>query len=428
MKEINIEEEQKPKRRPRKGSLASKKDVEKKEKETKKASKEKEKKAKKDPKEKTSKPKKEAKAKKIKEPKVKKDKDTGIEVTNFADELSSDDKKENKKKTKKKISKLTIFLIILYLILCGGVIYGGYFLGNKYALINVTKLNKKDLGINNHAFDEANTNLTRKQFDQIKTIAVFGTDNRARDKEGSRSDVNMVISINPTMKSIKMISVPRDTHVQIRGSKDKMGHAYFYGGPTLAINTLNQNFGLNITDYATIDFYGVINAINKLGGVELDITQAEMNYINEWTHESYGFSGKPYKKLTKYGPKTLLNGEETLAHARNRTIGNDFVRTQRQRQVLTAIINKLSEKSLGEILELVDTMLKEVETNANITDYFAIVPSMLANKDEYLAHIISGQVPDLNNLHTEMINGLSCVVPNSMPIARKQFQDYIYNK
>ena len=413
MKEINLEEEKELKRRPRKGSLANKKESLKTEiKQTKKEEKQR--------------IKEEIKAKKLEEKEYKKNKK---ELTNYADELEVELKDPDKnKKEKKKISKLMIFLILVYLLLCGGVIYGGYFLGNKYALINVTKLNHKDLGINNHAFDESNTNLTRKQFNQIKTIAVFGVDTRPGDELGSRSDVNMVISINPTMKSIKMVSVPRDTHVQIKGSKDKMGHAYFYGGPTLALNTLNQNFGLNITDYATINFNGVINAINKLGGIELDITEQEMNYINEWTHESYFFSNKPYKELTKYGPKTLLNGEEALAHARNRTIGNDFVRAGRQRQVLTAIINKLATKNLGEILALVDTMLKEVETNADVTDYFSIIPSMLANKDEYLANIISAQVPDLNNLHTEMINGLSCVVPNSMPKAKQDFQNYIYNK
>ncbi len=407
MKEINLEEE-KPKRRPRKGSLANREKEEKEKKEKLKNEK--------------------LKAKNENKKKKK------VESTNFAEELNTEEKPKEEvkvkkdKKEKKPLSKTTITLLCVYIVLCIAVIALGYFLGSKYALINVTKLNEAELGINEHAFDEANTNLTREQFNKIKTIAVFGVDTRPNDELGSRSDVNMVISINPTTKSIKMISVPRDTHVQIKGSKDKMGHAYFYGGPTLALNTLNQNFGLNITDYATIDFVGVINAINKLGGIELDITEQEMNYINEWTHESYGFSGKPYKKLTKYGPKTLLNGEETLAHARNRTIGSDFARAERQRNVLTAIINKLSTKNLSEIMALVDTMLKEVETNANVADYLAIIPSVLANKDQYLNNIISAQVPAITDLHTEMINGLSCVVPNSMPKARQQFQDYIFNK
>ncbi len=411
MKEINLEEEKKEtKRKPRKGSALN----------------ENKKETKKDQVNKVEKVKKE-KTKKVSletDELFNDSNDTNVETTNFAEELNENN---TKKKTTRKLSPVKISLLVIYLILCAAVIYGGYFLGNKYALINITKLNKQDLGINEHAFDEANTNLTREQFNKIKTIAVFGLDTRPNDELGSRSDVNMVISINPTTKSIKMISVPRDTYVQIKGTKDKMGHAYFYGGPTLALNTLNQNFGLNITDYATIDFVGVINAINKLGGLELEITEEERLYINERCHESYAMSKRP-TKLVKNSGKVLLTGEQILTHTRNRTVGNDFSRAERQRNVLQAIIKKLSTKNLSEIMDLIDTMLKEVETNANVTEYMAIIPSVLANKDQYLSNIISAQCPSINNITTPTINGISYVVPKSMPLARQEFQDYIFNK
>ena len=396
MKEINLEEEKEVKRKKRNGSALN--DTNKKKDEN---------------------PKKSKNKSKTENEVNNDDINLEVETTNFADELED--------KPKKKMSKGKIAFIVIYLLLCTAVIYGGYFLGNKYALINVTKLNKQELGVNEHAFDEANTNLTREQFDQIKTIAVFGTDNRSDDKEGARTDVNMVISINPTTKSIKMISIPRDTYVQIKGSKDKMGHAYAYGGPSLALNTINQNFGLNITDYATIDFVGVINAINKLGGIELEITEEERLYINERVHESYKMSKKPTKLVDAPG-KVLLTGEQVLTHTRNRTVGNDFTRAERQRKVLEAIINKLSTKKLGDFMDLVDTMLKEVETNANITEYMAIIPTIFSSKDEYLANMISAQCPSINNVTTQTINGISYVVPISMPQAKKEFQDYIFNK
>ena len=357
----------------------------------------------------------EPKEKKTKEPKVKKEK-----------KPKEPKVKEEKKPKTKKSKIITAILIILYLLILGAVIYAGYFLGEKFALLDFKQLDVKDLGIEENVFDEANMNISKKEFDQIKTVAIFGTDNRSTSDENSRSDVNMVVSINPAKKSLKMISVPRDTRVQIRGSFDKMGHAYFYGGPQLAVKTLNQNFGLNITEYATIDFYGVIAAINKLGGINLDITLAERDYINKWTKESYGFSKAKYKTLKEYGKATLLNGEQALAHARNRSIGNDFTRAERQRTVLTAVLNKLSKMNLQQAMDLIDTMLKEVQTNVNIAEYVKIIPQLYASKDEYLSNIVSKQVPATTDLWFETINGLSCVVTN-LPKQKTIFKNYIYN-
>ncbi|MEG0073616.1 MAG: LCP family protein [Clostridia bacterium] len=336
-------------------------------------------------------------------------------------------KKKNKKPLTKKAKILLSITLVIYVAIFVSVCFAGTFLGKRYAQVDIEKIDSEDLGIEKNVFDESNLNISKNEFNQIKTLAIFGTDNRATSDENSRSDVNMVVSINPTTKSLKMISVPRDTHVQINGSKDKMAHAYFYGGPQLAVKTLNQNFGLNITEYVTIDFYGVINAINKIGGVELDITEAERNYINKWTEESYGFSGRKYEALTTSGPKTLLNGEQTLAHARNRSIGNDFTRAERQRSVFTAILNKLSTKSLSEVMDLVDLMLQEVKTNINVIEYTKYIPELFAAKDQYLANIISRQIPATEDLHFETINGLSCVVTD-LNAQKVIFRDCIFNK
>ncbi len=345
------------------------------------------------------KPKKEKKVKAVKDPNVPKSKKHKIIITS---------------------------LIILYLLVLSGVIFAGSFVGKRMALLNFEALDKEDLGIEENVFDGQNMNITKAQFDQIKTIAILGTDNRLTSDEKSRSDVNMVVSINPTTKSIKMISVPRDTYVQINGSRDKMAHAYFYGGPQLSVKTLNQNFGLNITEYVTIDFYGVINAINKLGGVNIDITEAERDYINKWTNESYGFSGAPYKKLTVFGKQTLLNGEQALAHARNRSIGNDFTRAERQRTVLTAVLNKLSKMDLQTAMDLIDTMLVEVKTNINISEYLKFIPELYASKDAYLSNIVSAQVPATEDIRFETINGLSCVVTD-LTKQKSIFKNYIFN-
>lgn len=299
-------------------------------------------------------------------------------------------KKEKSTKTKKKMGAgKKVAIIIISILLIFAIVFGIllYIASSTLGKISYDKLDESQLGLNNELYNEVSSNITKSEFDSIKNVALFGID-------GGRSDTIIIASINQTDHTIKLISIPRDTYVTVEGhGKTKINHAYAYGKEQLALKTINQNFGLNISEYVTINFKGLINIINKINGVEIEITKAEMEYINENVSMSYNISGKSnVKKLSSYG-KVTLTGEQALTHARNRTIGNDFTREERQRDVITAVMNKVSKMSISQIWGLSDSILSEVKTNLNITECMGLITSALGNSSEYMSNIISKQIP-----------------------------------
>ena len=174
------------------------------------------------------------------------------------------EKKERKeRKPKNKRIGIVIFTIILLIVIIAGAIVGS-FVSSKLGNLQIEEIDITDLAINEGLYGELEGHLTKKEFKDIVTVALFGVDSRDSDY-GGRSDTIIVAAINPKFKSIKLISIPRDTYVNIPGhGKDKINHAYAYGTEQLSIKTINENFGLSITEYVTIDFSGLIHVINKL--------------------------------------------------------------------------------------------------------------------------------------------------------------------
>ena len=296
------------------------------------------------------------------------------------------EKQGRKAKSKMSLAK-KIIIALLGIILIFAIIFGilVYFASTILGKIGFERLDESQLSLND-VYSEVSDQVSKQEFDSIKNIALLGID-------GGRSDSMIIASVNQTDHTIKLISIPRDTYVKVEGyGKTKINHAYAYGKETLALRTINENFGLNISEYITINFKGLINIINKIGGIELNITKEEMNYINNNSANSYSLTKKPVKKVTTYG-KVTLTGEQALTHARNRTVGNDFVREERQRTVITAVIEKVSKLGLAEILGLSDSILSEVKTNLNIAEWTGILTGALGYKNEYLSNIISKQIP-----------------------------------
>lgn len=318
----------------------------------------------------------------------------------------------------KKMKIWKIVLIIILLLIIGLISYAGFFIWSKLSKINYEAIDKSDLDINENLYNEVSDNISKKEFDDIKTIALFGTDSRdANNMYAGRSDTIIIASVNPKNKSIKLISIPRDTYVNIpdRGM-DKINHAYAYGKEQLSVKTINKNFGLNISEYITIDFSGLIHIIDSIGGVELNITEAEKDYINSGVSKKVMHSGN-----------VTLNGEQALQHSRNRTLGNDFARASRQRDVLEAIINKLSNKNMSEISRFCDIFLPQVKTNMDVMGYLDDVAVALTQKDSYLKNIYSVQIPSLDYSKGQMINGVYYFTTD-LNKAKSEFIEYIYNK
>ena len=330
-----------------------------------------------------------------------------------------------KKEGKSKILILFIVILLILLIIVG---IGIFFVWSKWSKVDFKELDNSDLSVTTDIYDQVSDKVTEEEFNEIITIAFFGTDSRDTSNMNSgRSDTIMLASINPNLKSIKLISIPRDTYVEVPGyGKTKINHAYAYGKEQLSIKTINSNFGLNITEYATIDFSGLVNIINDVGGIELTITESEKNYINTYVKESYELTGNPVKKIEN-ARKVILTGEQALTHSRNRTVGNDFSRASRQRDVVEALMNKISTMDLNTIISLLDSFLPEVRTNINPTKYIGLLTSILSNRGEYLNNIISVQVPSTEYASGKMIDGIYYFV-SDMDTAKNDIYKYIYEQ
>ncbi len=196
-------------------------------------------------------------------------------------------------------------------------------------------------------------------------VLLLGTDN---EEDRGRTDTIIIASI--AKDGVKLTSILRDTLVNIEGyGKNKINAAYRFGGEKLAMQTVNQAFGLNITQYAVIDFEGFSDLIDSVGGVTVNVTKAEMQAINEGldaTWKRLG-GGKPVDYLKTYGDSTLLSGPQALAYSRIRKIDSDYIRSSRQRAVLEAMIAKLrSNKNPLVYAKLMQTALSTVKTNVNL--------------------------------------------------------------
>lgn len=207
-----------------------------------------------------------------------------------------------------------------------------------------------------------------KERDDILNIALFGLD-RANPYENSRSDSTIILTVDFKSKKIKLCSLMRDMYVNIDGyGNTKLNHAYSYGGATLAIKTINQNFGTNIRDYVSVDFSTLEKIVDLLGGVNINIKQEEIIELNKMSKD---------ENITEPG-KQSLSGNQAIAYSRIRYTGNgDFERTERQRMVLYEIFKKAKDAEIIsltnfalQILPLVETSMEKQFILDMISDYY----------------------------------------------------------
>ena len=262
--------------------------------------------------------------------------------------------KNIEKKQKKGLKAFGITVLVLLIILA--ILVGGtyVFINSKLAKMQKVDLNENDLNVSAQ---------TEEKLADYRNIAIFGVDSRddSYDK-GNRSDCIIIASINNSTGDIKLISVYRDTYVQIEGhGLDKITHAYSYGEAPLAIKTLNSNLDLNIKEFATVNFDVVKETVDYIGGISMPITSEEVSQI---------------PGITKAGTYTL-NGEQALAYSRIRhATGGDYKRTERMRNVLTATVNKVKSLNISKLNGFVDTILPKVYTNVTSSEIFSMMPSI----------------------------------------------------
>ena len=256
----------------------------------------------------------------------------------------------------KHIVVYVVLAILLLALILFGVVYGIY---NSFR----NSINEDNLGIT--------TDIEDKYGDTgIFNVALFGIDTRDEDSFSGRSDTIIIVSIDRANNTVKLSSILRDSYVAIEGHKNqKITHAYMYGGAELAIKTINQNFGMNITDSVTVNFAKVAEAIDVLGGVDLEITERERVEVN-----NIGDDEDPDFPYIEESGMVHLNGKQAVVYARIRYIDSDVARSERQRKVLDALIVKARQISPTRYAEVLRTMLSLCETSLSFSEIMSYAP------------------------------------------------------
>lgn len=282
-------------------------------------------------------------------------------------------KKSDNKKFKNIIK---IISIILFVIIC---IILLFFVGMK--LYIESKKNK----IINEEIDENEIGISEtaeEQLEEYRNIAILGIDSRADDYGlGNRSDCMIIANINQKTKEIKLISVYRDTYMQVVENGtiklDKVTHAYSFGGAQNALLALNTNLDLNIKEYITVNFDAVIDIVDAVGGVSIEIDKDELKYINSYIDSLIKTSGIESSRITTTGMQNL-DGVQAVAYSRIRyTEGGDYKRTERMREVIEAIGQKVKTLNLLKINNFIDILLPKVRTNIPEKDIMDFIPILL---------------------------------------------------
>lgn len=303
--------------------------------------------------------------------------------------------KRRRLRRRKVIKRRIIAVLVLLLIILIAVVV-------LYIMDKFNKINYKDI-------DRDNLYTVDLELEDYYNVLIFGVDSRADELEkNTRSDTMILASINTKTKEIHLTSFYRDTYIQIEGhGYDKLGHAYSYGGATLALSTFNKNFDLNLDTYVTVNFTSVANAINMLGGVEVEVKEAEIPHINKYGEEIARINGYKYTDVTSAG-KITLDGYQAIGYSRIRKLGNgDFERTNRQRTVLNAMFAKLKSSDISAIDNMLDEILPQVLTNMD-------KKTILALAMDCFNYEIVESVGFPYNLKTGYVGKAAMVLPNTL--------------
>lgn len=321
------------------------------------------------------------------------------------------------KTNKKKKRKLHPFIKgFLGCIIAAGVLAGGV------SLVVGSSLHSK---LN---YNEIET-LSKEPFkeDGVKNILLIGNDSRTEGEDG-RSDAMILVSISSKTNSIHLTSLLRDIYVDIPGHDgNRLNAAYAYGGPELLMETLEENFDIEVNRYMLVNFQAFANLVDAVGGVDIEVTSEEVQYINAYLVEYNQLEGRP--EGTDYLDTSLsgnihLNGPQALAYCRNRYIGSDFARTERQRKVISAAIKSAPLALVTNGGELIDGLMTNITTNLTKTELSGLMiqaPAMLTYD------MMQGSIPLEGTYSNANIRGMA-VLEVDFEANKDYIQTEIYGK
>ena len=266
--------------------------------------------------------------------------------------------------------------------------------------------------------------------DEVQNIALFGLDSRS-DNDVGRSDAVIILSIDRVHNKIKLTSIARDTYVAIDDDKswtpdhDKLTHAWAYGKAKLAVKTLNQNFAMNITDYAYINFYEFTDLIDYLGGVMVDVDKAELNIMNNYYGPELRSLGFNYTNATT--GYVRLTGPQALAYSRNRYTGSDIDRGNRQKEVLEAMFAQVKDTPLTKYPSVISQVLEMVHTTLSNDELMSIAQWVLTAKPTFEQFGLPTADCNPKSGKDAYINGVWYFIYD-LDIAKQKLHDFIYEE
>lgn len=275
---------------------------------------------------------------------------------------------------------------------------------------------------------ESTTDGEEQLVSDVYNILLVGSDVRPEETVG-RSDTMILVSINKETKRIVATSFLRDTYVKIpiKNEFHKLNAAYAFGGIELLFETLQYNYGISVDKYVAVDFLSFIEAIDILGGLDVQVYEEELYWFNQYIHASNLMVEPPEREDSDYvdhadGSYQHLNGKQALAYARFRYVGNgDFTRTDRQRRVVQNIFDKIKTMDVSTLVKLLDNIIPQITTNLTTDECMELI-AMLPEMSKY--EVISWHIPD-EDFKYMTIDG-DDVVAIDFSYYMKKLYNYIY--
>lgn len=283
--------------------------------------------------------------------------------------------RKQKRLLKKRRRRRILFGIEIFILL---ILIAGVFIYAKLGKMNFTSLDFSKIGVNSGV----SNNKVMKGY---TTIGLVGLDNRSTKLKSGNSDTMIIASINNDTKKVKLVSVYRDTYLRIgedsegNGQYSKANAAYAKGGAEQFLNMLNTNLDLNVTDFVSVDFQAVAEAVELLGGIDVELKEEEVVHLNNYCVETSKVTGMDYTPLEKREGTHHLNGVQTVAYARIRyTAGNDFRRAARQREVIYKIVEKAKKSDIATLSKILDKVFPNIYTSFTKAEILQMGMSMLS--------------------------------------------------
>ncbi len=342
-------------------------------------------------------------------------KNASHQKTSSAKSASGRSRGGSKKRASKKKKRMMIFGIEIAVIL---ILVLGFWVVSKLDKIQKPKVEQDQIEVN-----ESLQESTMETMKGYTTVALFGLDTREAGQLGSgnRSDTIIIANINNDTKEVKLVSVYRDTYLNLTNGKyNKCNSAYSSGGPAQAISMLNTNLDLDIEYYVSVDFAALTKTVDLLGGIDIDVDDTEIEHLNNYIVETSKVTGIQTQPLTSTGLQTL-DGVQATSYCRIRyTAGDDFKRTERQREVIMQLVSKAKKMDISKVNDVIDAVFPLIATNYTNDELVAMAPQLLTYD------IVDTTGFPFDKANATVKGKGSCVVPVNLEENVKQLHEYLF--